>query len=374
MLNPDGVINGNYRCSLCGSDLNRRYKAPSKILHPVVYAVKRLVKNFSKEREIALFCDLHGHSRRKNIFMYGNNYTEKPEATRMFPYILSKLCDYFSFEQCRFSMHRSKEATARIAMWKELQIPNIFTMEASFSGADKGALKDQHFTSDHLMMAGRRLMEALIIYCKIDVQQSINEIRLRGIKRKEEEPADTNDTVSTNFTLFNLDSLQKELHDNKELIRMTEGKGDDEGEGESSASDSDPSEDNFEEEELQKIVPIKTKKKLKQDKKKIVVPKKKLEEPIVSPAKKDTKQTQQKPVARSPVKRIVNYSNPLYDRLKLRQLKKIEMVDAWTQTSDRGSDNEDASKQQKRISNSASNKTNNIQNQSHSFTSSDIRH
>ena len=24
MLNPDGVINGNYRCSLVGADLNRR--------------------------------------------------------------------------------------------------------------------------------------------------------------------------------------------------------------------------------------------------------------------------------------------------------------------------------------------------------------
>ena len=34
---------------------------------------------------------------------------------------------------------------------------------------------------------------------------------------------------------------------------------------------------------------------------------------------------------------ISNYSNPLYDRLKLRQIKKIEMVDAWTQTSDRSS-------------------------------------
>ena len=54
----------------------------------------------------------------------------------MFPYILSKLCDYFSFEQSRFSMHKSKEATARISMWKELKIPAIYTMEASFSGAD----------------------------------------------------------------------------------------------------------------------------------------------------------------------------------------------------------------------------------------------
>jgi len=40
------------------------------------------------------------------------------------------------------------------------------------------------------------------------------------------------------------------------------------------------------------------------------------------------------------VKRIFNYANPLYERMKLRQLKKVEMVDAWTQTSDNGSDNE----------------------------------
>ena len=30
MLNPDGVINGNYRCSLAGCDLNRRWKNPIK--------------------------------------------------------------------------------------------------------------------------------------------------------------------------------------------------------------------------------------------------------------------------------------------------------------------------------------------------------
>ena len=66
-------------------------------------------------------------------------------------------------------MHRSKEATARISMWKELKIPAIYTMEASFCGADRGSLKDQHFTTEHLMVAGRKLLEALIVYCKIDV-------------------------------------------------------------------------------------------------------------------------------------------------------------------------------------------------------------
>ena len=30
MLNPDGVINGNYRCSLAGCDMNRRWKFPSR--------------------------------------------------------------------------------------------------------------------------------------------------------------------------------------------------------------------------------------------------------------------------------------------------------------------------------------------------------
>ena len=39
-------------------------------------------------------------------------------------------------------MNRSKDGTARIAMYKETNISNIFTMEASFCGADKGAMKD----------------------------------------------------------------------------------------------------------------------------------------------------------------------------------------------------------------------------------------
>jgi hypothetical protein len=31
MLNPDGVIHGNYRCSLAGVDLNRQWVNPSKV-------------------------------------------------------------------------------------------------------------------------------------------------------------------------------------------------------------------------------------------------------------------------------------------------------------------------------------------------------
>ena len=37
MLNPDGVINGNYRCSLAGCDLNRRWKSSSKVIYIYIY-------------------------------------------------------------------------------------------------------------------------------------------------------------------------------------------------------------------------------------------------------------------------------------------------------------------------------------------------
>ena len=42
MLNPDGVVHGNYRCSQLGCDLNRKWIKPSKSLHPPVYYVKKL--------------------------------------------------------------------------------------------------------------------------------------------------------------------------------------------------------------------------------------------------------------------------------------------------------------------------------------------
>lgn len=76
MLNPDGVIYGNYRCSLLGVDLNWRWVNPSKILHPTIYYTKQLIKMLDIERSVELYTDIHGHSRKFNIFMYGCNYQE----------------------------------------------------------------------------------------------------------------------------------------------------------------------------------------------------------------------------------------------------------------------------------------------------------
>ena len=77
MLNPDGVIIGNYRTSFAGKDLNRQFKLDNKILYPTIAGFKAFVmqstKNIGSANIIAYF-DLHGHSNRKNVFMYGPDF------------------------------------------------------------------------------------------------------------------------------------------------------------------------------------------------------------------------------------------------------------------------------------------------------------
>lgn len=43
MLNPDGVVVGNFRTGLAGRDLNRQFKTNSDFLLPEVSALKQLV-------------------------------------------------------------------------------------------------------------------------------------------------------------------------------------------------------------------------------------------------------------------------------------------------------------------------------------------
>lgn len=118
--------------------------------------------------------------------MYGNNYSENPESTRLFPFIMSKVLDSFSFDASRFSVHRSKESTARVSMWKELKIPAVYTMEASFCGPQTGQNAGLHFTTEHFMEAGKKLCIALLIYCDIDVPKSLKELQNHKRKKKKD--------------------------------------------------------------------------------------------------------------------------------------------------------------------------------------------
>ncbi len=63
-----------------------------------------MVLEFSSKHTLGLFLDLHGHSRKKNIFIYGCHDLINPYASREFPFLLSKLNKHFSFSDCNFSV------------------------------------------------------------------------------------------------------------------------------------------------------------------------------------------------------------------------------------------------------------------------------
>ncbi|PAA63465.1 hypothetical protein BOX15_Mlig033678g1 [Macrostomum lignano] len=169
MINPDGVIVGNYRCSLTGRDLNRNYKTVLKDSFPAVYAIVELVKKLQASREVALYCDLHGHSRRQNVFIYGCEDRDAREdrdrlLERVFPAMLSKNSpEKFCYEYCKFKMQKSKEGTGRIVMYN-LGVRNSFTMEATFCGSTLSRLKGQHFNCRHLEAMGAHFCDTLLDY------------------------------------------------------------------------------------------------------------------------------------------------------------------------------------------------------------------
>lgn len=174
MLNPDGVIYGNYRCSLLGIDLNRRWKNPNQHLHPTVYYCKKLIQMFSEDHELIMYCDMHGHSMKKNVFMYACNYKSNTFSVddnktnifiRLIPYLLSRKNPLFSYESCHFRMEKFKETTARIVNFKEFNILASYTLEASFFGSDfQDPMKDPHLDRNQLESLGRDLCRQLMIF------------------------------------------------------------------------------------------------------------------------------------------------------------------------------------------------------------------
>lgn len=184
MLNPDGVIVGNYRCSLSGRDLNRNYRSKLKDSYPTVWHTRDLVKQFCKEREVVLFCDLHGHSRKHNIFIYGCDALDDVSSrlkSRVFPRMLCKNApDMFSYNCSRFVVQKSKESTGRVVMWRQAGIQNSYTLEATFAGSTQGKLKGIQFSTAHLEDMGYHLCDTLLDYC--DPDQSKTERIMRELE------------------------------------------------------------------------------------------------------------------------------------------------------------------------------------------------
>uniref|UniRef100_A0A9J7ZRA6 Cytosolic carboxypeptidase 1 n=1 Tax=Cyprinus carpio carpio TaxID=630221 RepID=A0A9J7ZRA6_CYPCA len=178
MLNPDGVINGNHRCSLSGEDLNRQWQNPNAELHPTIYHAKSLLQYLrATGRTPLVFCDYHGHSRKKNVFMYGCSIKETVWQTnvntstcdlhedlgyRTLPKLLSQMAPAFSLSSCSFVVERSKEATARVVVWREIGVQRSYTMESTLCGCDQGKYKGLQIGTSELEEMGAQFCLALL--------------------------------------------------------------------------------------------------------------------------------------------------------------------------------------------------------------------
>uniref|UniRef100_A0A663F3K6 Cytosolic carboxypeptidase 2 n=1 Tax=Aquila chrysaetos chrysaetos TaxID=223781 RepID=A0A663F3K6_AQUCH len=182
MLNPDGVVVGNSRCSLAGRDPNRAYGTALCGSFPGVWHLRAMVERVLAEREVVLYCDFHGHSRKNNVFMYGCDGGGAGAGLRLcqrvFPLMLSKNApDKFSFPSCKFKVQKSKAGTGRVIMWR-MGVSNSYTMEAAFGGSTLGG-RSSHFTVEDLKSLGYHLCDTLLDFCDPDpakFQQCLSEV------------------------------------------------------------------------------------------------------------------------------------------------------------------------------------------------------
>ena len=128
--------------------------------------------------------------------MYGCSGRSKLRE-RVFPKLLERVSEIFSFKDCVFGLQKSKESTARIVLYKEVGINNSYTLESSFCGSDFGKHSDFHFSTEHYQEIGHNLCDAILDFCDPDqskIKAILDELELlfpRAEEESEEEPADS---------------------------------------------------------------------------------------------------------------------------------------------------------------------------------------
>ncbi|EAY01263.1 Clan MC, family M14, Zinc carboxypeptidase-like metallopeptidase [Trichomonas vaginalis G3] len=141
MVNIDGVVEGFYRISLGGQDLNRVWINPDPAIQPIVCKIKDFIFQSAKERTIAAYIDFHGHSRLHGTFAYGCPNDDNPnlrDKEKLFPRMLAFLCDTFSWSNCVFSIPPGRKAASRIVVRTQADVVQSFTIETSFGGMQSG--------------------------------------------------------------------------------------------------------------------------------------------------------------------------------------------------------------------------------------------
>ncbi|XP_073965826.1 nna1 carboxypeptidase isoform X2 [Choristoneura fumiferana] len=206
MLNPDGVIVGNNRCSLTGKDLNRQYRTVIRETYPPVWHTKLMIRRLQEECGVAMYLDLHAHSRKHNIFIYGcesRKNSDRRLQEQVFPLMLHKnAADKFSFENCKFRIQRSKEGTGRVVVWM-LGVANSYTMEASFGGSELGSRLSTHFSVQDYESLGKTFCETLLDF--YDEDPSKERLRTKIVTRLLKEGSNADEPTNIDLSDYSSD-------------------------------------------------------------------------------------------------------------------------------------------------------------------------
>jgi murein tripeptide amidase MpaA len=143
MVNPDGVIVGNYRNNLQGKDMNRHFfpdklDDPDALQHGRCHEVE-LLRSYLKENSdglLTMFLDIHAHSIEHSIFTYSPlpDGVKDVNTTRQFAMILNDLSPYFSLKSCRDNNEYTKRNCARLGIFRDWSLVNSYTIESSCFG------------------------------------------------------------------------------------------------------------------------------------------------------------------------------------------------------------------------------------------------
>ncbi|KAG5323938.1 NNAD carboxypeptidase, partial [Acromyrmex heyeri] len=207
MLNPDGVIVGNNRCSLSGKDLNRQYRTVMRESYPSVWHTKLMIRRLLEECGVAIYCDLHAHSRKHNIFAYGceskRTGCNGKLSEQVFPLMLHKnAADKFSFENCKFHVEKVKEGTGRVVVWS-MGVQNSYTMEASMGGSKIGSRCGTHFSIQDYEQIGKAFCETLLDFSDQDPMKE--RLRNKIIARLAKEGSNAEEPINIDLTDYSSD-------------------------------------------------------------------------------------------------------------------------------------------------------------------------
>jgi hypothetical protein len=179
ILNIDGVIGGNYRTSFAGVDINRMFgENANKRLNPESTKLKELALT---DKRTTFYFDLHGHSSKKSVFMYGPHFplhSEHYMKIRVLPKLLQQRSEMFRYFSCRFANEASKRNCSRLVISRALPLPNCYTIEISMMAFLNKERQTIDLDCDALLSFGSRLCRGLL-----DWFQMIDKHKMERIKR-----------------------------------------------------------------------------------------------------------------------------------------------------------------------------------------------